>query len=132
MVDTLACCRGDKLRAVAPASGDEIGANAHALAKNPSLRTHVLGQRLLYKPRLRGVDQPSFAALITASPPDPSRPPCVATAAAASRRSRASTPLGPPPPAGLRPRHVWRSSRACCLASTRPSGRATWPTSWSP
>jgi polyhydroxybutyrate depolymerase len=51
MVDTLACCRGEKLRAVAPASGDEIGVNARCPSRKiPAFRLTYADNDFFYKP----------------------------------------------------------------------------------
>jgi polyhydroxybutyrate depolymerase len=50
MVDTLACCRGDKLRAVAPASGDEIGVNSQCPSRKiPAFRLTYSDNDFFYK-----------------------------------------------------------------------------------
>jgi polyhydroxybutyrate depolymerase len=52
MVDALACCRGEKLRAIAPASGDEIGFNKQCPSRSiPAFRLTYADNDFFYKPR---------------------------------------------------------------------------------
>jgi polyhydroxybutyrate depolymerase len=81
MVDTLACCRGEKLRAVAPASGDEIGVNSRCPAlKIPAFRLTYSDNDFFYKLAAFEASISFFRAAHSCEPAtDPITPaPCVA------------------------------------------------------
>jgi poly(3-hydroxybutyrate) depolymerase len=79
MVDALACCRGDELRAIAPASGGELDANRTCPARRmPAFRlTH--GDHEPYPRELFSASVDFFRAVHRCSPEaDPTAPfPCV-------------------------------------------------------